>query len=111
MLIIAGSGIAEYYVFPLNDTNPWYCRFFISRWYKFQKISKEYIYRGCDMVLKCIVVDKNGKQLSKTELENKVIDVEEYYNIVLPIRKKINDEISTKEIRLKSSWNILNGML
>ena len=55
------------------------------------------------MVLKCIVVDKNGKQLSKTELENKVIDVEEYYNIVLPIRKKINDKISTKEIRLKSS--------
>ena len=69
----------------------------------FKKSVKNISIGGCNMVLKCIVVDKNGKQLSKTELENKVIDAEEYYNIVLPIRKRINDKISTKEILLKSS--------
>ena len=45
------------------------------------------------MALKCIVVDKNGKILSDDELKNKVIDNPRYYDIVLPIRKKINDEL------------------
>ena len=45
------------------------------------------------MALKCIVVDKYGKILSDEELKNKVIDNPRYYDIVLPIRKKINDEL------------------
>lgn len=45
------------------------------------------------MALKCIVVDKNGKVLSDDELKNKVIDNQRYYDIVLPIRKRINDEL------------------
>ena len=44
------------------------------------------------MALKCIVVDKNGKVLSDKELKNKVIDNPRYYDIALPIRKRINDE-------------------
>ena len=45
------------------------------------------------MALKCIVVDKNGNILSDETLMNKVIDSEAYYDIVLPIRKRLNDEI------------------
>lgn len=45
------------------------------------------------MALKCIVVDKYGKILSDEELKNKVIDNPRYYDFVLPIRKRINDEL------------------
>lgn len=45
------------------------------------------------MALKCVVVDKNGKVLSDDELKNKIIDNQRYYDIVLPIRKRINDEL------------------
>lgn len=44
------------------------------------------------MALKCIVVDKNGKVLSDKELKNKVIDNPRYYDIALPIRKRLNEE-------------------
>ena len=49
------------------------------------------------MALTVIVVDKYGKILSDEDLKNKVIDKQEYYDIVLPIRKKINNEIK-KEV-------------
>lgn len=45
------------------------------------------------MALTCIVVDKNGKVLSDEDLKNKVIDNPRYYEVVLPIRKRINDEL------------------
>ena len=45
------------------------------------------------MEFNVIVVDKYGNQLSDEELDNKVIDSQPYYDIVLPIRKRINDEI------------------
>lgn len=45
------------------------------------------------MEFNVIVVDKYGNQLSDEELKNKVIDSQLYYDIVLPIRKRINDEI------------------
>ena len=44
------------------------------------------------MALTCVVVDKYGHILSDEDLNNKVIDKQEYYDIVLPIRKRINDE-------------------
>lgn len=44
------------------------------------------------MALTVIVVDKYGKILSDEDLKNKVIDKQEYYDIVLPIRKRINDK-------------------
>lgn len=44
------------------------------------------------MALTCVVVDKNGKVLSDEELKNKIIDNPRYYDIVLPIRKRLNDE-------------------
>lgn len=44
------------------------------------------------MALTCVVVDKYGNILSDEDLKNKVIDKQEYYDIVLPIRKRINDE-------------------
>ena len=44
------------------------------------------------MALTCVVVDKNGNILSDEDLKNKVIDNEKYYDIILPIRKRINDE-------------------
>ena len=41
--------------------------------------------------------DKNGKVLSDKELKNKVIDNPRYYDIALPIRKRLNEEFfSTK---------------
>ena len=49
------------------------------------------------MALTCIVVDKNGKVLSDDDLKNKVIDNPRYYDIVLPIRKRINDEFFRQE--------------
>ena len=45
------------------------------------------------MALTCVVVDKNGNILSDEDLKNKVIDSPRYYDIVLPIRKRINDEL------------------
>lgn len=49
--------------------------------------------RRYDMAIKCIVVDKNGKTLSDVDLNNKIIDNPRYYDIVLPIRKRINNEL------------------
>ena len=49
------------------------------------------------MALKCIVVDKYGKILSDEDLKNKVIDNPRYYDVALPIRKRINDEIKKGE--------------
>lgn len=47
------------------------------------------------MAITCIVVDKNGKTLSDSDLQNKVIDSQMYYDIVLPIRKKLNEGLFT----------------
>ena len=59
------------------------------------------------MALTCVVVDKNGNILSDEDLKNKVIDNEKYYDIVLPIRKRINDEFfSTRKNNLKTVENI-----
>jgi len=59
-----------------------------------------------------IVVDKYGNQLSDEELKNKVIDSQLYYDIVLPIRKRINDEIFRQnKIIDKNSWKNLRNML
>ena len=55
------------------------------------------------MALNCIVIDKNGKTLSDEDLENKVIDCQRYYDIVLPIRKRINDELFRQEKKFKNS--------
>ena len=49
------------------------------------------------MALSCIVVDKNGKVLSDEELKNKVIINQSYYDIVLPIRERINKELQRQE--------------
>lgn len=58
------------------------------------------------MALKCIVVDKYGKILSDEELKNKVIDNPRYYDIVLPIRKRINDEIKKGKVIAWVNMNI-----
>ena len=50
------------------------------------------------MALTCIVVDKHGKILSDDELKNKIIDNPCYYDIVLPIRKRLNDEIRKEKV-------------
>ena len=63
------------------------------------------------MALTCIVVDKNGKVLSDEELKNKVIDNPRYYDVVLPIRKRINDEFFDNIKTIKSSWNFILYML
>ena len=49
------------------------------------------------MALNCVVVDRYGKILSDEELKNKVIDNSRYYDIALPIRKRINDELKGNE--------------
>lgn len=54
-------------------------------------------------MLTAIVVDRNGKVLSDEELKNKVINKQEYYDIVLPIRKRINDEF-TKKKEVMAVW-------
>lgn len=43
------------------------------------------------MELSGVVFDKNGHMLSEDELKSKVINTEEYYDVVLPIRKKIRE--------------------
>ena len=50
------------------------------------------------MTLTCIVVDKYGKILSDDELKNKIIDNQCYYDIVLPIRKRLNNEIQKERM-------------
>ena len=45
------------------------------------------------MAITGYVVDKYGKILSDEELNNKVITQKSYYDLVLPIRKRINEEI------------------
>lgn len=49
------------------------------------------------MTLQCVVVDKNGNILSDNELRNKIIDNPRYYDIVLPIRDRINKEYFDKK--------------
>ena len=64
------------------------------------------------MALTCVVVDKNGNILSDEDLKNKVIDNQKYYDIVLPIRKRINDELfSTRKKHQINSWKIKKIML
>lgn len=46
------------------------------------------------MALTITVVDKYGNILSDEDLKNKIIDRQEYYDVVLPARKRINDELS-----------------
>ena len=45
------------------------------------------------MAITGYVVDKNGKILSDEELSQKVIDLKSYYDLILPIRKRINEEM------------------
>lgn len=45
------------------------------------------------MAITGIVVDKHGNVLSDEDLRNKPIDIQAYYDIVLPIRKRINEEL------------------
>ena len=47
------------------------------------------------MAITGYVVDKYGKTLSDKDLSEKVITNESYYDFVLPIRKRINDELSS----------------
>lgn len=52
------------------------------------------------MAITGYVVDKFGKVLSDEELNNKIITHKSYYELVLPIRKRINNELfstSTKK--------------
>lgn len=52
------------------------------------------------------VVDKFGHKLTDKELNNKIIDSVDYYDLMLPIREKINNQyFSTKEMETKNSWN------
>ena len=48
------------------------------------------------MAITGYVVDKTGKVLSDEELSKKVITHKSYYDLVLPIRKRINDELFDK---------------
>ena len=63
------------------------------------------------MELTCIVVDKDGNVLSDEDLKNKVITCQRYYDVMLPIRKRINEEIFDKRKAEKSSWNNLLNLL
>ena len=55
------------------------------------------------MALTVTVVDKYGNVLSDEDLKNKVIDKQEYYDIVLPIRKRINDELFRQTAQNKNN--------
>ena len=48
------------------------------------------------MALTVTVVDKYGNVLTDEDLKNKMIDKQEYYDIVLPIRKRINDMLKNQ---------------
>lgn len=50
------------------------------------------------MAITGTVVDKYGNILSDEDLRNKPIDIQEYYDIVLPIRKRINEILKNREI-------------
>ena len=64
------------------------------------------------MALTVTVVDKYGSVLSEEDIKNKTIDKQEYYDIVLPIRKRINDELFDKLHNPKNKcWNFNKGML
>ena len=52
------------------------------------------------MAITGIVVDKDGNVLSDEDLRNKPIEIQEYYDIILPIRKRINDELLDKRKKL-----------
>ena len=45
------------------------------------------------MAITGYVVDKDGNILSDEDLRKKVITHKSYYDLVLPIRKRINDEL------------------
>ena len=58
------------------------------------------------MAITGYVVDKSGKVLSDEDLSKKVITHKGYYDLVLPIRKRINDEVfSTRYKNGKCCWN------
>lgn len=46
------------------------------------------------MAITGIVVDKDGNILSDEDLRNKPIEIQGYYDVVLPSRKRINEELS-----------------
>ena len=45
------------------------------------------------MAITGYVVDKDGNILSDEDLSKKVITHKSYYDLILPIRKRINDEL------------------
>ena len=53
------------------------------------------------MAITGIVVDKDGNVLSDEDLINKPIEIQEYYDIILPIRKRINEELLDKRKKYK----------
>ena len=58
------------------------------------------------MAITGYVVDKTGKVLSDEELSKKVITHKSYYDLVLPIRKRINDELFDKMHNKENKcWN------
>ena len=61
------------------------------------------------MELTVIVVDKYGNEISDKELKNKVIDIQAYYDLVLPIRKRINDELFQRVNNI--GWKNISFML
>ena len=64
------------------------------------------------MAITGIVVDKDGNVLSDEDLKNKQIEIQEYYDIVLPSRKRINEELSQqRKFVEKNSWNLYRFML
>lgn len=50
------------------------------------------------MAITGIVVDKNGNILTDEDLRKKLIEIQEYYDIVLPIRKRINEMLKQKQV-------------
>lgn len=50
------------------------------------------------MELRCTVVDKDGRILTPEELSKKVIHKQAYYDLVLPIRKRYNEQLQDKQI-------------
>ena len=61
------------------------------------------------MELTVIVVDKYSNEISDKELKNKVIDIQAYYDLVLPIRKRINDELFQRVNNI--GWKNISFML
>ena len=46
------------------------------------------------MALTGVVIDKNGKILSDEDLRKIPIDIQAYYDVVIPSRKRINDMLA-----------------